>query len=92
MLSPKLTEMEIEQIAGMRSTSDEALRMIGGKTRWLRRYPVLRNLVFNPKTPAGLALQLVRRLSHRDLMMLGRDRNVSETVRKVAREVFEHRR
>ena len=92
MLSPKLTEMEIEQIAGMRSTSDEALRMIGGKTRWLRRYPVLRNLVFNPKTPAGLALQLVRRLSHRDLMMLGRDRNVSETVRKVAREVLEHRR
>jgi hypothetical protein len=58
----------------------------------LRRYPVLRNLSFNPKTPAGIALQLVRRLSQRDLMLVSRDRNVSETVRRVARDILEHRR
>ncbi|OYV98302.1 MAG: hypothetical protein B7Z68_01220 [Acidobacteria bacterium 21-70-11] len=92
MLSPKLNEMEIEQIAGMRSTNEEALRLIGSKGRWLRRYPVLRNLSFNPKTPAGIALQLVRRLSQRDLMLMSRDRNVSETVRRVARDILEHRR
>ena len=92
MLSPKLNEMEIEQIAGMRSTSEEALRMIGSKGRWLRRYTVLRNLSFNPKTPAGIALQLLRRLSQRDLMLMSRDRNVTDTVRKVARDILEHRR
>lgn len=92
MLSPKLNEMEIEQIAGMRSTNEEALRMIGSRGRWLRRYQVLRNLSFNPKTPAGIALQLVRRLSQRDLMLMSRDRNVSETVRRVARDILEHRR
>ena len=92
MLSPKLNEMEIEQIAGMRSTSEEALRLIGSKGRWLRRYPVLRSLAFNPKTPAGIALQLIRRLSQRDLMLMSRDRNVTETVRKVARDILEHRR
>ncbi len=92
MLSPKLNEMEIEQIAGMRSSSEEALRMIGAKGRWLRRYTVLRNLAFNPKTPAGIALQLVRRLSQRDLMLMSKDRNVSETVRRVARDILEHRR
>ncbi len=92
MLSPKLNEMEIEQIAGMRSSNEEALRMIASKGRWLRRYPVLHNLSFNPKTPAGIALQLVRRLSQRDLMMMSRDRNVSETVRRVARDILEHRR
>jgi hypothetical protein len=92
MLSPKLNEMEIEQIAGMRSTNEEALRMIGSKGRWLRRYRVLHNLSFNPKTPAGVALQLIRRLSQRDLALISRDRNVSDMVRKMARDILEHRR
>ena len=92
LLSPKLNEMEIEQIAGMRSSNEEALRMIGSKGRWLRRYTVLRSLAFNPKTPAGIALQLIRRLSQRDLMLMSRDRNVTDTVRKVARDILEHRR
>jgi len=92
MLSPKLNETEVEHIAGMRSTNDEALRIIGSRPRWLRRYPVMRNLAFNPKTPPGIAIQLIRRLSQRDLVTLGRDRNISEAVRRVARDTLEHRR
>lgn len=92
MLSPKLNETEVERIAGMRSTNEEALRMIGRRPRWLRRYPVLRSLAFNPKTPTGLAIQLVRRLSQRDLVILGRDRGIPEAVRRVARDTLEHRR
>ncbi len=92
MLSPKLNETEVEHIAGMRSTNEEALRLIGARPRWLRRYPVLRALAFNPKTPAGIALQLVRRLSQRDLIIMSRDRNISEAVRKVARQTVENRR
>jgi hypothetical protein len=85
MQSPKLTEGDVERIAGMRSVNDEVLRMIGTRRRWLRRYAVLRNLVFNPKTPPALALQLVRRLTQRDLGLITRDRNVPDAVRKVAR-------
>ncbi|MGD1146346.1 MAG: hypothetical protein ABR961_00170 [Thermoanaerobaculaceae bacterium] len=92
MLSPKLNETEVEHIAGMRSTNEEALRMIGARPRWLRRYPVLRSLAFNPKTPPGIALQLVRRLSQRDLVIMSRDRNITEAVRRVARDTLEHRR
>jgi len=92
MLSPKLTDSEVEHIAGMRSTNEDALRLIGARPRWLRRYPILRNLAFNPKTPPGIALQLIRRLSQRDLVIMGRDRNISEAVRRVARDTLEHRR
>jgi len=91
MMSPKLSEAEVEQIAGMRSASEEALRMIAKQRRWLRRYGTVRALAFNPKTPPGIALQLVRTLSTRDLGIMGRDRNVAETVRRVARELRDKR-
>ena len=91
MMSPKLTEGEVEQIAGMRSASDEALRMIATQRRWLRRYGTVRSLAFNPKTPSGLALQLVRRLAPKDLSIMARDRNVPEVVRRVAREIRDRR-
>jgi hypothetical protein len=92
MMSPKLNEVDVERIAGMRATNEEALRIIAARPRWLRRYGVLHNLVFNPKTPPGIALQLVRRLSHRDLGLISRDRGVSETVRRVAKDLVERRR
>ncbi len=90
MTSPKLVEGDVEKIAGMRSVNEEALRLIGQRQRWLRRYPVVRNLVFNPKTPPPVALQLVRRLSQRDLGLISRDRNVAEAVRRAARSRYEH--
>ncbi len=86
MSSPKMSDSEVEQIARARAVNDEALRIIAGKGRWLRRYSILRNLVFNPKTPPQIALQLVGRLSFRDLSILGRDRNVAEAVRRRAKE------
>jgi hypothetical protein len=92
MLSPKLNEIDVERIAGMRATNEEALRIIASRPRWLRRYGVLHNLAFNPKTPAGIALQLIRRLSQRDLGLISRDRGVSETVRRVAKDLADHRR
>ncbi|MBI4917617.1 MAG: hypothetical protein HY825_17395 [Acidobacteria bacterium] len=92
MMSPRLNELEVEQIAGMRSVTDEALRLIAVKGRWIRRYGIVHNLAFNPKTPAGLAIQLLGRLSQRDLAALSRDRNVSGTVRRVAVERYAARK
>ena len=90
--SPKMNEIELEQIAGMRGCNEEALRLVAAKPRWLRRYSILRALAFNPKTPAGIALQLVRRLAQRDLVLMSKDRGVSEAVRRVARDQVERRR
>ncbi|MEW6336223.1 MAG: hypothetical protein AB1625_02365 [Acidobacteriota bacterium] len=92
MLSPRLSEQEVEQLAGMRSINEECLRIISQRGRWLRRYGVVKNMVFNPRTPPGVAMQLMGRLSQRDLATLSRDRNVSSVVRRVAIERFSSRR
>lgn len=90
--SPRLTDQDVEVLAGMRSTNEEALRLIAKRGAWTRRYAVLRNLVFNPKTPPGVVMPLVARLSDRDLGILSRDRNVTDPVRKFARQVRATRR
>jgi hypothetical protein len=88
MMSPKLSEPEVEKIAGMRSASEEALRLICTQRRWLRRYGTVRALAFNPKTPVGIAMQVIRRLTHKDLGLIARDKGVSEAVRRVAHDIW----
>jgi hypothetical protein len=89
--SPKLTEGEVEAIAKMRSIPDELLRHIARDKEWLKKYPILRALAVNPKTPPGLAITLIVRLLDFDLKMLLKDKNVSEVVRREARRIWEAR-
>ncbi len=89
--SPKLTEGEVESIAKMRSIPDELLRHIARDKEWLKKYPILRALAINPKTPPGLAVTLIPRLLDFDLKMLLKDKNVSEVVRREARRLWEAR-
>ena len=84
--SPRLTDPEIEAISGMKSVSDEILRKIGHHREWTKRYAVCKNLVCNPRTPIGIALTLVPRLSPRDIKGISVDRNVPEPVRKQAQK------
>jgi hypothetical protein len=84
--SPRITEPEIEAISGMKSVSDQILREIGNHREWTKRYSVMKNLVCNPRTPIGIALGLVPRLSPRDVKGISVDRNVPEPVRKQAQK------
>jgi hypothetical protein len=84
--SPRLTDPEIEAISAMKGVSDEILRKIGHHREWTKRYAVCKNLVCNPRTPIGIALTLVPRLSPRDIKGLAVDRNVPEPVRKQAQK------
>jgi hypothetical protein len=82
--SPRITEAEIESFAGMKSVSDEILRQIGNNRDWTRRYGVISNLVRNPRTPLGISLGMVPRLTPKDLKSISVDRNVPEVIRKQA--------
>jgi len=84
--SPKLTDAEVEAFAAMKNVSDQVLRGIGNHREWTKRYPVICNLVKNPRTPVGIALTLAPRLNPRDLRSLSTDRNVPEAVRKHAQK------
>jgi hypothetical protein len=82
--SPRLTDPEIERFAGMKNVSDEVLRHIASNKDWTKRYGVISNLVRNPRTPVGLAINFVPRLNPRDMKAISFDKNVSEVIRKQA--------
>ena len=84
--SPRLTDMEIEGFAGMKSVSDEILRQIGTHREWTKRYGVVLNLVKNPRTPLAVSLGMVARLNTRDIKSVSVDRNVPEVIRKQAQK------
>ena len=76
------------KIASNRSIDDEVLAFISRRREWISRYEVCQALVNNPRTPVGIAVRLVARLSVRELKLLRRDRNVAEPVRASAERLY----
>ena len=79
--SPKITESEIESISSMRGVNEDILREIGNNKDYTKSYNIAHNLVKNPKTPPTIAQRLIFQLRSQDLMLLTRDRSISEAVR-----------
>jgi hypothetical protein len=84
--SPKLTDSEVESIAKMSSVSDEILRIISTNRNWMKNYVVASALARNPKTPLPISMNLLSRLSEKDLRTLSTNRNVPEVLRTSARK------
>ena len=85
--SPKLSDTEVEAFARMTNVSDEVLRVIGTTRGWVRKQAVAVALVKNPKTPPGISMSLLPRMTTRDVKMLTTDRNVPEALRLAARKL-----
>lgn len=83
----QLQDSEIERIASSRSVLPEVLEAVSRNRQWTRKYSVVLSLVRNPRTPAGIAMRFLARVSVRDLALLARDRNVSHTVRQGAKRL-----
>ena len=84
--SPKVSIPEVESFARMQNVSEDVLRIIGGNRGWLKSYGVILALTKNPKTPLSLSMQLMTRLSTKDLAKLSVDRNVPEALRISSRK------
>ncbi len=86
--SPKVTDSEVEKFATQKNVLEAVLRAISMKRRFVKQYPVLRHLVFNPRTPIDVSLGLIKNLLIADLRNLSGNKEVSETVRKLAMRMF----
>lgn len=84
--SPKLTESEVEGIARMATLSEELLRIIAQTRAWMKSYAVCLALARNPKTPVAVSMNLLSRLSERDLRQISTDRNVPDVLRVTAKK------
>jgi hypothetical protein len=89
--SAKITDGEVEQFANQKNVLEAVLRGILMKRRFAKNYTVIRNLVANPRTPIDVALGLMKNLLVGDLKNLSNNKEVSETVRKLALRMFKQK-
>jgi hypothetical protein len=88
MRNPRMSEQEAESIASMRNVDPEVLRLLGNRRDWISKYNVMLTLCKNPKSPLGVVLPLINRLTLRDLKGLKDDRGVQQVVREVAKKAY----
>jgi hypothetical protein len=82
--NPRVTDQEVENIAAMRTVADEVLRLISINRNWARSYPIIHNLVRNPRTPIPTVIGTLPRIRTKDLKNLAQNRNVPEATRRQA--------
>ena len=89
--SPKVSDGEVEKFAGQKNVLEAVLRGIPMKRRFAKNYSIVRALVFNPRTPLDLALGLMKNMLVSDLRNLSNNKEVSDTVRKLATKMFKQK-
>ncbi len=87
-----LTITEVEGFSSMRHLDPDIYRKIASTRDWVRRPLILLALVKNPKVPLTITLPLIKRLQMRELRTVGKDRDLPEAVRVMARKIYLQRR
>ena len=89
--SPKINDQEVEMFASMKNVQESVLRGIAGKRKFMKTYAIVRALANNPRCPLDVQLTIIKNLLNMDLRTLTMNKNISETVRKVALKMFHER-
>jgi len=89
--APKLSDAEAERFATMKNVSEHVLRGLAGKRKWLKNYNIVRNLAFNPRCPMDVTLQLMKHLTVGDLRHLSINKEVADTIRKMAMKMWKQK-
>ncbi len=88
LANPRITIGEVETFAKSQNMSEDVIRKIGTNSEWTRKNTVAAALVFNPKTPVGISLGFMPRMTERDLGILEKSKSVPEAVRTNARQML----
>jgi len=89
--APRITDGEVEKFAQQKNVLEAVLRQIPLKRRFMKNYIVVRNLVSNPRTPLDLGLALMKHLLPQDLKNISGNKEISETVRKLALKMYKQK-
>jgi hypothetical protein len=89
--SVKLTDSEVEHFASQKNVLEAVLRAIPMKRRYAKNYAVIRNIVSNPRTPLDVGLGLMKHLLVQDLRNLSGNKEVCDTIRKLALKMFKQK-
>lgn len=89
--SPKLSDSEAEMFASMKNVQEIVLRTMVTKRKFMKNYAIIRALANNPRTPLDVGLPLLPHLIAMDLKHLSMNKNISDTLRKVAMKMFKEK-
>lgn len=89
--APKLSDGEVEKFASQKNVLETVLRQITLKRRFMKNYIVVRNLCANPRTPLDIGLGLMKNLLVQDLKNISANKEVSDTIRKLALKMFKQK-
>ena len=89
--SPKVSDAEVEGFALQKNVLEAVLRAIPMKRKYAKNYAIMRNLVYNPRTPLDVSLGLMKNLLTHDLKNLSENKEVSDTIRKLALRMFKQK-
>jgi hypothetical protein len=89
--SPKVTDGEVEGFALQRNVLESVLRAIPLKRRFAKNYNIMRNLVYNPRTPLDLSLGLMKNMLLHDLKNLSGNKEIADTIRKLALRMYKQK-
>jgi hypothetical protein len=91
LASPKLSDAEVEMFASMKNVQEAVLREIARSRKFMKNYSVARALINNPRCPLDLGLPLMNHLLVNDLKAVSMNKNISDTLRKMALKKFKEK-
>ncbi len=87
--NPMLTDQEIVRYSADKNISREVIQYIAGNRKWLRKYQVKLNIVMNPKTPLGRAMNLLETLNIKDIIMISKEKGITSALKNKAAEIIQ---
>lgn len=84
MESPKLSIDEVAILAKNKSMPGEIIAKIARNREWTKNYPIVLELVQNPKTPIKSSLAFIKQLHLQDLRQVTQNRNINPVIRSLA--------
>jgi hypothetical protein len=91
LASPKISDQEVETIAAMKNVQENVLRTLARNRKFIKSYSVVRSLVNNPRCPLDISLGLMKNLLTPDLKGLSMNKNVPETLKKLALKQYKEK-
>lgn len=86
--NPKITEEEISFIVKNKTTPEHILRAIAKNKTWSANYGIVKDMLFNPKTPIDISTAFITKLSVSDLEKLVKSKEIPTALKSLAQKIF----
>ncbi len=85
--NPKINENEIEFYAKLRNISEDILRSIARNPEWVKKPSIMRGLLYNPKTPASIAMSFLSRITKKEIKDISKSKSLPQAIRIAAKRL-----